>query len=350
MKTVTTVITVLFISLNLSAQSEIYFQKMGEALAGFSTIESSKDYISVASNFERISNVETEQWLPLYYHAQCFVLMSFVDQDADGEKKDSYLDIAEASINKMIVLVPEESEVYALQSFMYTARIVINPMERGMIYSQKSGQSIQKSLALKSSNPRAKYLKLSNEIGMADFFGQETSQYCDEVSVLLEGWDDFKPESEIHPSWGKDMVAGIVESCESSETSEETSLEETEVEASSNDLAVYSLTINIEKLPSNNGLVMLELLNENEEALANMTGKIDNYTSRIIVDGLPKGTYSIRYYHDENSNDEMDSNKWGMPIEAYGYSNNAKGKFGPPSFDLTLFEMNSDLSLSLISQ
>jgi hypothetical protein len=37
--------------------------------------------------------------------------------------------------------------------------------------------------------------------------------YCDDARELLAGWDNFKPKSTLHPNWGKDQVAGIVETC-----------------------------------------------------------------------------------------------------------------------------------------
>ena len=353
MRTIFLTIIALFIYEQIFSQSEMYYQKMGEALGGFSTVESVDDYTALASNFERIAGVETEQWLPLYYHAQCYILMSFTDREADGEKKDNYLDIAEGSIDKMIELAPEESEVYALQSFLYTGRIVVDPMSRGMSFSQKSNAAIEKSLKFNPDNPRAKYLRLSNNIGTANFFGQETTQYCEQAEQLLQSWDQFQSESNIHPSWGKELVQGIIIDCQNTE---EAPVEKAEVPPteSINEEAIpessvegHVLTLVIENLPNDNGVVMVELLNEKEEPVTGLVGEIKEGVSHLVVEGLSAGTYSVQYYHDENQNGKMDANKWGMPIEAYGFSNNVRGSFGPPDFEKTLFDIADDLTLSL---
>ncbi|MCD4770398.1 MAG: hypothetical protein K8R35_09550, partial [Bacteroidales bacterium] len=111
-----------------------FLQVMGKTLAGYSECKTVDDYQGLANKFERIANVEKGEWLPLYYHAHCNVIMSFMEQ-SDMGKKDEYLDVAEISVNKMIEMVPDESEVYALKAFMLTARLVVDPMTRGQEYS-----------------------------------------------------------------------------------------------------------------------------------------------------------------------------------------------------------------------
>ena len=45
--------------------------------------------------------------------------------------------------------------------------------------------------------------------------------------------------------------------------------------------------------------------------------------------------------HDQNGNGEMDQNVLGIPKEAYGFSNNAKGFFGKPAYKDIMFQLNS---------
>ena len=44
------------------------------------------------------------------------------------------------------------------------------------------------------------------------------------------------------------------------------------------------------------------------------------------------GTYAIAIYHDENNNHHFDRNFLGLPVEGYGFSNDAPTMLGPPSF------------------
>jgi uncharacterized protein (DUF2141 family) len=61
---------------------------------------------------------------------------------------------------------------------------------------------------------------------------------------------------------------------------------------------------------------------------------------------LKPGKYAFKYFHDENNNNKkMDTNVIGIPKEGYGFSNNAKGRFGPPDFKDTIFEIKNDTTI-----
>ena len=62
---------------------------------------------------------------------------------------------------------------------------------------------------------------------------------------------------------------------------------------------------------------------------------------------LPNGTYAIGIFVDANYNNEMDRNFFGVPKEQYGFSNDAKGSFGPPSFKDASFTVSGDISLQI---
>jgi hypothetical protein len=209
-----TILTIAILSATLfsMAGGKQFQQKMGQTLAQYASCRTIEDYQALGNKFKIISNVEKEEWLPLYYHAHCYIIMSFMENN-DKAKKDEYLDIAEESINKMIELMPQESEVFALQAFYYTARLVVDPMTRGQEYGALSGQSVGKALAFDTENPRARYMKISNEKGTAQFFGNDVKKYCKQAKYLLKKWDNYKIKSPIHPKWGKDFVVQISKSC-----------------------------------------------------------------------------------------------------------------------------------------
>ena len=62
---------------------------------------------------------------------------------------------------------------------------------------------------------------------------------------------------------------------------------------------------------------------------------------------LPNGTYAIGIFVDTNYNNEMDRNFFGVPKEQYGFSNDAKGSFGPPSFKDASFTVSGDMRLKI---
>jgi uncharacterized protein (DUF2141 family) len=53
----------------------------------------------------------------------------------------------------------------------------------------------------------------------------------------------------------------------------------------------------------------------------------------ITVRDVPAGSWAVLAYQDANDNGELDRNFIGIPSENYGFSRDARGKFGPPSFE-----------------
>ena len=54
---------------------------------------------------------------------------------------------------------------------------------------------------------------------------------------------------------------------------------------------------------------------------------------------LPPGTNAIGIFHDANLNNRLDNYFFGVPREQYGFSNDACGFLGPPSFDAAVFSV-----------
>jgi hypothetical protein len=206
-------LVVVLFNLAAMAQKPEYLQAMGETLGEFANMQSVADAQALGNKFQVIANAEQSEWLPLYYHAHCFILMSFMEQ-GDAAKKDSYLDVAEKSITRLLEMAPAEAETFVMQAFYLTGRLVANPMERGQEYSGLTQQAIGKALALDGSNPRAKFLKIQMDMGSAPYMGLEASSFCPQARELLANWDNFTPKSPIHPSWGKDMLTGVVNQCQ----------------------------------------------------------------------------------------------------------------------------------------
>ncbi len=55
------------------------------------------------------------------------------------------------------------------------------------------------------------------------------------------------------------------------------------------------------------------------------------------IENLTLGRYAISAYHDRDADGELDSGLFGIPGEDYGFSNDARGSFGPPDFDAASF-------------
>jgi uncharacterized protein (DUF2141 family) len=66
---------------------------------------------------------------------------------------------------------------------------------------------------------------------------------------------------------------------------------------------------------------------------------VDTHADSAIAEfhDVPPGKYAIAVFQDSNGNGVLDKGMMGRPKEPYGFSNNAAGKFGPPSFNAAAF-------------
>ena len=111
-----------------------------------------------------------------------------------------------------------------------------------------------------------------------------------------------------------------------------------------------TITATILNISSDKGIVKFALYNKINfrlKPLQSEIGNIENGKTTITFKEVAGGEYAIVCYHDKNSNDKMDFQPNGMPLEAYGASNNVMN-FGPPKFDdakFTVVDKNVSLEI-----
>jgi uncharacterized protein (DUF2141 family) len=74
------------------------------------------------------------------------------------------------------------------------------------------------------------------------------------------------------------------------------------------------------------------------DAFKEVRASIHKDSALCVFTGVPAGRYAMVVYHDENSNGHFDQNAFGMPMEGYGFSNNAAPLFDAPNFAAAAFD------------
>jgi hypothetical protein len=206
-------IAILFIFFHAFATSNEAFVKIMKAkieiLSNTQTIEG---YQQLANEFERISQKEITEWLPLYYTAFCYVNMGF-RRSLDLETKDSYFNKAEALIEKAEKLSENNSELTALKGYAVMGKISADAANRGQTMSPLAMQLFGRAIQQNPENPRALFLMAQMEYGMAQFFGSTTEKACAmaKQSVMLY---ERTNEVGIQPSWGINGAKEMATSCQ----------------------------------------------------------------------------------------------------------------------------------------
>ncbi len=116
--------------------------------------------------------------------------------------------------------------------------------------------------------------------------------------------------------------------------------------------AQNNLEVKIDNIKNDNGDILIGLYSDGSNFPRKTSdGKIVKASKNGVVvsfQDLKAGPYAISVLHDENSNKDMDQSKIGMPKEGFGFSNNAKSSFGPPSFDKAkIFIHSKDTLISI---
>lgn len=206
----------LFLSLLLSLTlisglhaDDKFTKAMKKNLSKIDTLKSAADFIETANNFERIALAEKSEWLPYYYASYLYVLASYTDPNA--ENKDTYLDKADAFCKIADSLQSDNSEIYTIMGMACQARLQIDPMNRWMKYGQMADGYLKKAMELDPSNPRPEHLIGMSVYYMPEQFGgglKAAQPYFDSAS---KKYDEFTPENELSPNWGKMMFKGFLE-------------------------------------------------------------------------------------------------------------------------------------------
>lgn len=187
------------------AQSDKYINAMKANIAQLDSIMMKGNGMELANNFERIGNAEKTQWLPFYYAGYCTVINAYTEKDV--AKKDAIADKAQQFINQAdSILGKENSETDVIKSMIATAHMTVDPQNRYMTYGPQITAYLEKSKGLDSTNPRPVLVQAENTFYTPEQFGggkDAAKSFFDKAKTLV---DNFKPETEISPNWGKQAI------------------------------------------------------------------------------------------------------------------------------------------------
>lgn len=115
----------------------------------------------------------------------------------------------------------------------------------------------------------------------------------------------------------------------------------------------FSLTIKVDNIKSVKG--MMEIAVYKDPAKFPKVGqthrmiraKVESHEVSYTFEHLEEDDYAVAIFHDLNSNKVCDKNFFGIPTEAYGFSNNFKPVLSAPVFNDCDFDLTCDRTLKI---
>ncbi len=114
------------------------------------------------------------------------------------------------------------------------------------------------------------------------------------------------------------------------------------------------LKITVNNIQTGKGEIRIALYKQADQWLSKSFKKMQEPAVEgsvtVVFKDLPPGDYAVALYHDVDGDGKMAKNFMGIPKEPTGFSNDARGSFGPPSFDavkVTLPEESKAIAIRL---
>jgi len=117
-----------------------------------------------------------------------------------------------------------------------------------------------------------------------------------------------------------------------------------------------NLSINIKGITSSQGNIVIGVLDgakgfpSKREPVTGQIVKAQHPELNVVFNDLKPGKYAIVAFHDVDTSGKINRNMIGFPTEAYGFSNDARGKLAPPKFEeaaIVLDQENLEISFSI---
>jgi tetratricopeptide (TPR) repeat protein len=193
------------------AQSTADSTMYNDGISMLNKAKTTDNFLEAAFYFEQLAPQYPKQWLVLYYAAFSYIQAS--QKALVSNDKDVLLNRAQQPLDNAFSLKPNEPELQVLQAFLYQSRIPVNPLVRGLSYSQKAEACLKKAVAADPSNPRAFTLMAYNTYFTPAMFGGGASKALPLFLKAKGKYPAFVPALPFMPAWGERENQEMINTC-----------------------------------------------------------------------------------------------------------------------------------------
>jgi len=210
MKKISLFLVAAFVSAAAFSQSEKYTNAMQANISKLDSTSTAQAWSDLANSFQRIADAEKTQWLPYYYASLSHVMNGYMlmvgQQSGMADKLDPLAAQAEELLSKAEAIKKDNSDIYCLRKMVSTLKMMADPMTRWQTEGPIATAALEKAKALDPQNPRVYMLEGQDKFYTPEQFGGSKTEAKALFEESLKKFDAYKPESPLHPQWGKSQV------------------------------------------------------------------------------------------------------------------------------------------------
>jgi len=206
MKTISAFLLILFLGLNLRAQSlspadSLLLKaklQLNEAIRQWNE----SDLQNARALFERLLNQTDKKFLVHYYIAYAdYHLINFYQKDEIKDRMEKFLDDGIQHLKQSIELNENFSESFALLSSLLGRKISLSPF-KAIVLGPRSGTAISKAMLLEPENPRVHFIAGINAYFTPRMFGGGKDKARHSLKKALQLFPEYQSPSPLYPDWG----------------------------------------------------------------------------------------------------------------------------------------------------
>ena len=180
-----------------------YAEQLGTTITQVMSTNDAATLTSLYAKLERIAAAAPTDWLPRYYQAYALLTQARLGKEANP---DALLDRAEAALKQARQLNGDESELLALQAFIYQGRLTIDPMQRAQEYSPLVMETTALAESLNPANPRPYLIEANQLYYTPELYGGGTGKARPLYEAAKAKFAAFRPAGPLAPNWGESYL------------------------------------------------------------------------------------------------------------------------------------------------
>lgn len=186
--------------------------KAKKDLAAATSAYQEKDLLKVRGEFERILQLNKNEWIVDYYLAVCDYFLSYSSMGqgtSDNDKIKKYTESGLNIIEKSILLRDDFADSYVIKLALSFNRWVYESSKMTEIMAQ-TAEAQKKAEELDADNPRLNLMKGQSAYYTPANFGGGYDIAVKDLEKSLESFSTRVEKEAYYPGWGKDLTYGYL--------------------------------------------------------------------------------------------------------------------------------------------